>query len=75
MNIIDGNGHDDTSSNPGRSCLPFTYKSNYSPFSYGQIVEQTRFFDLVMATGLGERKLLIQTLKIDLVSHSLCAAW
>ena len=36
--IVAGNGHGDTSSNPGRDWLHFTwerYESNYSPSSYG----------------------------------------
>ena len=37
------------------------YESYYSPSSYGQIVGQTELFNLVVATGLGEAKVLIKT--------------
>ena len=36
MVIVVGNGHGDTSSNPGPSWLDLErYESNYSPYSYG----------------------------------------
>ena len=35
--------------------------SNYFPFTYGLINEQTDFFNHGMATSLGEERLLIQT--------------
>ena len=37
--------------------------------SYKKIIGQTGFFDLVMATSLGEEKSVLLCLKIDLVSQ------
>ena len=54
------------------ACLHFhiRYESNYSLSSYGQIVGQTRLFNLGMATGQGGGNLFNSALKkIDLVSH------
>ena len=50
---------------------------NILPPAMGKIVEQTGFFNLGLATNLGEGKLWIQTcylhLKIDFVLHPACA--
>ena len=58
--VIDvGNGKSDPSSKLGRSFLHFLwerYESNYTPYSYVQIVEQTAFFSLGMAIALRDRK-------------------
>ena len=67
--IVVGNGHGDTSSNPGRDWLHFTLHlypwKGMNPIillpAMGKIVEQTRFFSLGYATSLGEGKLWIQT--------------
>ena len=63
MVTVTGNEHGYLSSNPRRDCLYFTYsweryESNYSPYSYGQIVRQIKFFNLSMTNSLGEGKLL-----------------
>ena len=51
-------------------------KPNNSPSNYVYIVGQTGLFNLAMATGLGEGKLWIETmklcLKIDLMSPPAC---
>ena len=80
MDIIEGNGFNDPSSNLGWGCLHFTlckypwdrYEPNYSLFSY----ESRRAdwpFSIDMATSLREGKLWIQTcllcLKIEIVTH------
>ena len=69
MVIVAGNGHDDTSSNPGRDWLHFHIaliplgKVWIQLFSFQLWVNsrQTRFFSLGEATSLGEGKLWIQT--------------
>ena len=69
--IVVGNGPGDPSSNPGQDyhISLYTweiYEFIYSPFSCRQIVGQTRLFNLVMETGLGERK----TLNSDLLKSA-----
>ena len=44
------------------------YESNYSPFSYGQIVGLTWLFNFGMATGLGEGKILNSNLRLEIVN-------
>ena len=61
--IVFENRHGDLSSNPGSGCCishrasTVRYEYNYSPSSEGEIVGQTRIFNLAMVTDLGERKL------------------
>ena len=64
MVIVIGNGHCDTSSNPGRDCISHntnTLGKGMNPIilppAMGKIVGQTRFFSLGEATSLGEGKL------------------
>ena len=67
MVIVVGNGHGDTSSNPGRDSLHCTNTLGKGmnpiilPPAMGKIVGQTRFFSLGEATSLGEGQLWIQT--------------
>ena len=62
--IVVGNGHDDTTSNPGRDCI--THSTNtlgkgmnpiILPPTMAKIVGQIRFFSLGEVTSLGEGKL------------------
>ena len=61
--------HGNTSSNPRQGSLHFTYANTFGqgidptilPQAMGKIVGQPGFFNLAMATGLGEGKLWIQT--------------
>ena len=63
MVIVLGNGHVDTSSNPGPDCISHStntlgkgMNSIILPPAMGKIVGQTRFFSLGEATSLGEGK-------------------
>ena len=59
------NGHRDPCSNPGRdfisqraNTLGETYESTYFSSSYGKIVGLAGLFNIGMATGLGENRLM-----------------
>ena len=64
MVIVIGNGHGDTSSNPGRDCISHSTNTLGKGMNriihlpaMGKIVGQTRFFSLGEVTRLGEGKL------------------
>ena len=79
MVIIIGNGHGDTSSNPGRDWLQFHSTNTLGkgmdptilPAAMGKIVGQNEFFSLGMETSQGEGKLNSNSLNFVTLCHIL----